>query len=106
MEAFKITHAKESTEDTTAEILHFTEQALNNAYHFHFHKDPSPERLETFTMIKNFTLESLMPPVIDKIMRRVVALEKQHTLMVQLVDGLLETLSDDDAAQREQREVG
>ncbi len=106
VEAFKINHAKESAVDATAEILHFTEEALNNAYHFHFHKDPSPDRLETFTMIKNFTLESLMPPVIEKIMRRVVALEKEQLLMVELVDGLLEALSEDEQQQAKQRDAG
>ena len=101
VDAFKITHNQDSIDSATAEILDFTDQALNNAYHYHFHQEPSPERLETFTMIKNFTLESLMPPVVDKIMRRVICLEKQHEMMVELVDGLLEALSEDPSVKRD-----
>lgn len=102
VEAFKISHNQEADADFVREIKRFTEHALNDAFRFHFHQDPSPERLETFTMIKHYTLESLMPPVIEKIMQRVMTVERQHGLMVQLVDGLLEALSDeaDSAATR------
>jgi hypothetical protein len=51
-------------------------------------------------MIKNYTLEALLPPVVEKIMRRLDSLEKQHAALVDLVDRILEELSDDDPAQR------
>lgn len=95
VEAFKISHCNETVSEATKEILGHTEEALSNAYHFHFHKDPDKDRLETFTMIKNFTIEALLPPVLEKIMRRVHVLERQHVELVQLVDNLLEALSED-----------
>ena len=106
VEAFKISHGSEQATETTREILRFTEEALNNAYHFHFHKDPSPERLETFTMIKNYTLEALMPPVIEKIMERVDALERQHESVVRLIDNILEVLSEDDMTRAQDKSAG
>lgn len=96
VEAFKVSHNTEQLEAITNEILHHTEEALNNAYHYHFHQDPDPKRIETFNMIRNFTLESLLPPVVEKIMRRVVVLEHQHSELVQLFDGILEVLSEDE----------
>lgn len=96
VDAFKIAHNAETTNHCAEEILRFTEQALNNAYHYHFHTDPSPQHLETFTMIKNFTLEALMPPVLEKLLRRLFVLEKQHEAMVRCVDQLLEALSGDE----------
>lgn len=96
VEAFKISHNKQVDEELTKEVQQFLEKTLNDEFHYQFHSDPGPERLETFQMIKNFTIEALLPPVIDRIMRRVVALEKQHELMVQMVDGLLEELSEDE----------
>ncbi|MBI5850080.1 MAG: hypothetical protein HZB39_03440 [Planctomycetes bacterium] len=93
VESFKTSHNHETDEELGREIKRFTEHALNDAFHFHFQKDPSPERLETFTMIKNYTLQSLMPPVIEKIMQRVVTVERQHRLMVKMLDELLEILS-------------
>jgi len=93
VEAFKQAHNKTCLEETTREILHFTDEALNNAYRYHFLKDPDPKRIETFNMIKNFTLEALLPPVVEKIMRRVTILEHQHELVVKLLDDVLEVLS-------------
>lgn len=97
VESFKITHNNEQVEDTMRELMKFTDDALNNAYHYHFHEDPDPQRVETFNMIKNYTLESIMPPVLEKVMRRVIVLEKEHESMVQLIDNLLEALSEDDS---------
>lgn len=95
VEAFKISHGNETVAETTKEILHFTDTALNNAYRFHFHKDPDPQRIEIFNMIKQFTLESLLPPVMEKVVRRLVVLEKQHGELVKLMGEILETLSQD-----------
>jgi hypothetical protein len=100
VQAFKAAHADDSVDDATQEILSLTGEALNNAYKFHFHKDPDPEHIETFNLIKNYTLEALLPPVVEKIMRRVSNLEKQHGALVALVDQILEELSEDDSAER------
>lgn len=96
VESFKTSHNHETDEELAREIKRFSETALNDAFSFHFQKDPSPERLETFNMIKNYTLQSLMPPVIEKIMHRVVSVERQHRLMVKMLDELLEILSEED----------
>ncbi len=103
VESFKITHNNEHIEETTGEILKFTDEALNNAYHFHFHEDPDAKRVETFNMIKNYTLESIMPPILEKVMRRVMVLEKQHESIVELIDHLLEALSRDNGVQSPDR---
>ena len=97
VEAFKITHPHPGGQisDATAEILKFTEDTLNNEYHYHFHTDPDPKRIETFKMIKNFTLEALLPPVLEKLVWRISALEKQHEELVKLVGDILELLSDE-----------
>ena len=102
LQAFKASHAEgppdsaDSADSATQEILSSTGEALNNAYLYHFHKDPDPKRIETFNMIKNYTLEALLPPVVEKIMWRVSSLEKQHQVLVDLIDQILEELSEDD----------
>ncbi len=95
VEAFKISHGNEQVAETTKEILRFTDEALNNAYHYHFHKLDEQTRIETFNMIKNFTLEAIMPPVLEKLVRRVMVLERQHIEMVKLVGDILEALSEE-----------
>ncbi len=57
-------------------------------------------------MIKNFTLEALLPPVLERITQRIVVLEKQHSELVRLVDQILEVLSDDEGSQEPGSNVG
>lgn len=106
IEAFKSSHSNQEVAEHTQEIQKFTEDALNNALHYQFHKDPDKERMETFTMIRNFTNEALLPPVIEKIMHRVINLECQHRSMVKLVDSLLEVLSEDEEQGRRTSDTG
>ena len=95
VEAFKISHGNERVQETTEEILKFTDETLNNEYHYHFRNNrPDPQRIETFKMIKNFTVEAILPPVVERLVRRITVLEKQHDELVRLVDHLLETLSE------------
>jgi len=97
VEAFKISHTNEKVQETTEEILRGTEDALNNEYHYHFRTDPDPARIEAFKQIKNYTLRALLPPVVEKLVRRITVLEKQHEQLVELVDALLESLSEEGA---------
>ena len=98
IEAFKMTHhGVEEQEDVAKEILDHTAEALDNAYHFHFEdgKDVSPHRVETFQMIKSVALETVLPPVVEKLMRRITVLEHTNARMVKLLDELMEALSED-----------
>ena len=52
VEAFKISHGNDHVAETTKEILRLTDEALNNAYHYHFHKLDDPKRAEMFNMMR------------------------------------------------------
>jgi hypothetical protein len=93
VEAFKMSH--QGADDHSREILDHTGQALQNAYHFHFGKDTPPHRAEMFQMIKSVTLETLLPPVVEKLMRRITVLEHQNQAMIKVLDELMEVLSED-----------
>ncbi len=95
VEAFKASHSGELVKQAADDILEFTRDALNNEYHYDFHTDPDPKRIETFKMIKNYTLEALLPPVLEKLVWRISVLEKQHGELVKLMGDILETLSDE-----------
>ncbi|MCA8977050.1 MAG: hypothetical protein KDC98_20175 [Planctomycetes bacterium] len=97
VEAFKMTHnlSVEDQDAVSREILEHTGEALHNAYHFHFDEKTSPHRVETFQMIKSVMLETILPPVVEKVMRRVTVLEHQNQQLVKLLDELMEALSDD-----------
>ncbi|MCA8951126.1 MAG: hypothetical protein KDE27_16590 [Planctomycetes bacterium] len=97
VEAFKMSHHTAEGEDdpVAREILDHTGEALQNAYHFHLDEKTSPHRVETFQMIKSVVLEAILPPVVEKVMRRVTVLEHQNQELVKLLDELMEILSDD-----------
>ncbi|MCR9246813.1 MAG: hypothetical protein NXI31_17405 [bacterium] len=97
VEAFKMTHhtTDEQDADVAREILDHTGEALQNAYHFHFDEKTSPHRVETFQMIKSVMLETILPPVLEKVMLRVTVLEHQNQELVKLLDELMEILSED-----------
>ena len=65
------------------------------------HRNPLPQHypghvsLETFQLIKSVVLETLLPPVVEKVMRRITVLEHQNTHLVKLLDELMEALSED-----------
>jgi hypothetical protein len=95
VDAFKMTHmSAEEQKEVAREILEHTAQALQNAYHFHFDQSASPHRVETFQMIKGVCLDTLLPPVVEKIMKRITVLEHQNQHLVKLLDELMEALSD------------
>lgn len=96
VDTFKMTHqGLQEQQDVTREIMDHTGQALQNAYHFQIGKDTPPHRVEMFQMIKSVALETLMPPVIEKLMRRIIVLEHQQASMVKLLEELMETLSEE-----------
>ena len=96
VEAFKISHHGVEIAEVSKEILAHTDEALENAYSYHFKRDPNPERVETFQLVKRFVLEAILPPVVEKMMRRITVLERQNAQMVLLLDELMEILSEDD----------
>lgn len=96
VEAFKMTHmGAEEQAEVSREILDHTAQALANAYHFHFDQNTSPQRVETFQLVKSVCLETLLPPVVEKLMKRITVLEHQQMHLVKLLDELMEVLSED-----------
>jgi hypothetical protein len=96
VESFRLTHqSPEEQKDVGQEILDHTAEALQNAYHFHFDKDASPHRVETFQLVKSVVLETILPPVLEKVIRRVTLLEHQQANMIKLLEELMEALSED-----------
>lgn len=96
VETFRMSHQGiEQQQEVASEILEHTAQALQNAYHFHLDKDTPPHRVEMFQMIKSVALETLLPPVVEKLMRRITVLEHQHQSMIKLLDELMEALSEE-----------
>ncbi len=97
VDSYRLGHSPDSLQDITKECLHFSDDALKNAYHYHFHKLPDANRVEIINMINNYTVEAILPPVVEKIMQRIVILERQHKALLGAIEQVCEELSDGEA---------
>jgi DNA-nicking Smr family endonuclease len=95
-EVYKVEHDHNELKNMTEDALHITEDALDNAYHYHFHKLPDASRAEIINMVNNYTLEALLPPVVEKITKRQLVMERKLDLLVGLLENALERIGDGD----------
>lgn len=93
-EVYKVDHDPAELRSLTREALNFTEAALDNSYHYHFHKLPDATRAEMINMINNYTLEALLPPIVEKISKRQLMLERKMELLVHLLEESLEQMGE------------
>jgi hypothetical protein len=90
-------HDKESVEQLTKDCLHVTEEVLQQKYRYHFHKLPDANRAEIINMINNYTREAILPPVVERLVKRQIRLERRFEALLGLTHELLELLSTDPA---------
>ena len=95
-EVYKVEHDPNELNQLTEDALHITEDALDNAYHYHFHKLPDASRAEVINMVNNYTLEALLPPIVEKISKRQLLLERKLDLLVHLMEDALDRIGDGD----------
>ena len=93
LDVFHAEHDKKSAEEITTECLHITEEILEDKFHYHFHKLPDADRAEIINMINNYTREALLPPIVEKLVKRQVMLERRMEALVRLNEQILENLS-------------
>ena len=96
-ELFRVEHDPSELQDLTKDALHIAEEALDNAYHYHFHKLPDASRAEIINMINNYTLEAILPPVVEKITKRQLMLERKLELLVHLLEDALDRIDSSDS---------
>ena len=96
-DVFKVEHDPEELNNLIKDSLEFTEDALDNAYHYHFHKLPDASRAEIINMVNNYVLEALLPPIVKKISRRQLLNERKLELLVHLLEDALDRIDDKDA---------
>jgi len=93
LEVFHNEHDKQSIEEITSECMHATEEILEEKFHYHFHKLPDANRAEIINMINNYTREAVLPPIVEKMVRRQLVLERRLDALVRLTERILENLS-------------
>jgi hypothetical protein len=95
VEVFHATHDKQSVEDISKECLQIADGVLQQKYHYHFHQLPDADRVEIINMINNYTREAILPPIVERLVRRQVVVEKRVEALVHMVEQLFEIISAD-----------
>ncbi|MBT3340942.1 MAG: hypothetical protein HOM34_08830 [Planctomycetes bacterium] len=93
-DVYKVEHDPTELKSLTEESMAFSQDVLDNAYHFHFHKLVDADRAEIINMINNYVLEALLPPIVEKITRRELLLERKLALLVDLMEEALDKIGD------------
>ena len=93
LEVFHTEHDKKSAEEITGECLHITDEILKDRFHYHFHKLPDANRAEIINMINNYVREAILPPVVEKLVRRQVLAEKRIDALLHLTEQMFEILA-------------
>ena len=57
---------------------------------------PDASRAEVINMINNYTLEALLPPIVEKISKRQLLLERKVDLLVGLLEEALDRIGESD----------
>ena len=97
LEVFHNEHDKQSVQEIAGECMELTEEILEEKFHYHFHKLPDANRAEIINMINNYTREAILPPVVEKLVRRQVVLEKRLDALLHLMEKMLEAVSHETA---------
>ena len=100
LDLFHAQHDKKTAEEISSEVLFWTDDVLKQKLSYHFHSLPDASRVEIINMINNYVREAVLPPVVEKIVKRQVLVEKRVQAMEQMMTKILETLSNEPAGQR------
>jgi len=92
-DVFQISHHQKDVEGITKECVHFTEDVLQQHYTYHFHQLPDANRAEIINMISNYVREAILPPVVEKLVKRNVMLERRMDALESLLERSLALLS-------------
>lgn len=88
-ECYQLEHAPEVHDVVVRDAQRLVHDVLAQNFHYHFHKPVNPERAEVFGMIENYTREAVLPPVVGKLVERIVLLEKRHDAAIRCLERVL-----------------
>lgn len=91
---FLLEHESGLHEAVEREKKRLVDLILAQNFHYHFHKPPNPERAEVLSLIENYVREAVLPPVVGKLVERIVVLEKRQENGVRCLERLITLLAE------------
>ncbi len=88
-ECYRLQHAPDAHEAVAREQKRIVEEILQANHHFVFHKPVNAAQAEIFTMIEDYTREAVLPPVLNRLVERLVVLEKRQEAGIRCLERLI-----------------
>ena len=97
-EVFKVEHEQDHVDKRHEAAERLVKEILDQKFHYHLHQKVDPDRAETIQLIHNYCTEALLPPVLQRMAADVLLAQEKHTVAMDLIRRVLDTLAEDDVA--------
>ncbi len=101
-ECYFLEHKSGMHEQVEHETQRVVKELLAIPHHYEFHRQPTPEHAEVFNMIEGYVREAILPPILHRLVERLLVLERRHHAGVRALERL--TSMFEQASERETAE--
>lgn len=88
-ECYFIEHRSGVHEQVAHETQRVVKELLTLSHHYEFHQKPTPERAEILNMIENYVREAILPPILNRLVERILVLDRRHQAGVRCLERLI-----------------
>ena len=88
-ECFLLEHRSGLHEQVEKETQRAVKDLLSVPHHFEFNQPPTPERAEMLNLIENYTREAILPPILHRLVERMLVLERRQAAAVRCFERLV-----------------
>ena len=93
---FELEHDPKIEEARRTQLAKYVTEVLSEKSRFKFHQKVDKSQAETLDLIYDFCHEAILPPVVTKLAERVVVLESRQPAFLEMVQKVLEALSQEE----------
>lgn len=90
---FELEHDEARVLERKEKAKQFTNEVLDQKFHYHFHQKVDAQRAETIQLIHNYCREALLPPVLERLAEREFLLEERHQHALQMVERVMNSFA-------------
>jgi flagellar motor switch protein FliG len=102
-ECYLLEHRSGLHDQVEQEVQRTVRELLSLSHRYEFHRQPTKERAEIFNMIENYTREAVLPPILNRLVERMVVLEGRQAAGVRCIERLIHVIERTDARVSQER---
>lgn len=93
-ECYLLEHRSGAHEQVEHERQRIVKELMALTHHFEFHRTLTPERAEIYNMIENYVRDAILPPIVSKLVERLVVLEKRQAAGIRCLERLISVIEE------------